>query len=696
MPRWDRYLPKTLDEPLRRELARLVLEARPPEPAPARAGAVVEFRRGGQLACGYLARTPTAHEGYLVVDTEGCRRRLRRDKAVDLSHETVPTHPEDEGVQALRRIDAQREAARRAVDLDTLWRVALDPGDRSAAWSLQELLALHDAADAAVTRRVGLLRALWRGDRFERVEGGWRPRCPEAVHQLRQTERAQQGADLRLAELAAWLRRVADGGPVEPRPQDAPLALRLLAEAALGGEPAPQAARLMQAAHLHGPGAACDTLVRLGHWSPDESLELHRLRVPDAFDARVEEAARRLAAAAAAAAWPGRRRWGGGVWAAPAGDRAYRVRRRLFGQCVVDIHVAVPALLIPPGGAVDAEAALRGTAVDLIERRIPLLPEAIAAASRFTTEAARPALTVTVRLSRDLEPIGVRLAASRVRPHARLGADGEGRGAAVRRLAALALALRRRRRAAGAWEALGPMPWIGVGDGRPGPRREQTAERIDTELRLLAAAALARLCQERGVPAIYATREAPTAGDLDPIGCGAGTGADVEALRSYRLEGRAPRAVLSCGPGAHAGLGVAGWALGARPLDSYVDLVMQRQLLAAAGLGEGRLSPAQLDRILLETKAAHEAAARVERSSQRYWCLKWLEATGADERLSVVVVEPRGPGCLVLLEGGPAPAYLPPAGNERLETHPGRRLTARVAHVSARRNRLHLTDPQPA
>lgn len=88
-------------------------------------------------------------------------------------------------------------------------------------------------------------------------------------------------------------------------------AIALLKQVALHGEQAEDsaaAARLMQAAHLHGPQAAFEVLIRLGHWQADENLELRRCRVPVAFAPEV------LAEAEQRGWWPEARRsrcwWG--------------------------------------------------------------------------------------------------------------------------------------------------------------------------------------------------------------------------------------------------------------------------------------------------------------------------------------------------------------------------------------------------
>jgi len=234
---------------------------------------------------------------------------------------------------------------------------------------------------------------------------------------------------------------------------------------------------------------------------------------------------------------------------------------------------------------------------------------------------------------------------------------------------------------------------MGLHDGQALPATETTAERIDTELRLLAAEALGSWCRDRGVAAIYAEREPATMDDV--IGSEADAdAADAMAVRAFRLEGRAPQATLTLTPAGHAGLGLRQCAVGIDPMRDYVDLVMQRQVLAVVGVG-GPLPEATLERAMLETQAAREAARRVEASGQRYWSLKWLEQLGSNEGVSVVVVEPRGPGYLALLEGGPAGAFVPARRGERVDVAPGQRLRLRIEQVSARRNILRLADPRP-
>ncbi len=561
----------------------------------------------------------------------------------------------------------------------------------TVSWRLDELLGLHHAIPADATQRVGLLRALWQDDYFDRDGDDWRPRTPAAVQQMDAAADRAAERKARQDELATWLRRVADGGAVEPRPAEADGAVVLLEKAAVQQE-TPESAALMQAAHLHGAGSAFDLLVRLGHWTADENRELHRLGVPDVFPEHVLDSVREIDMEAIAASWSGRRRWGGGTYAAADGARAYRLRRSLRHRAVIDIHLAAPMLWVTEADAIDGEALERGTAVHLIEREIPLLPPMIQQASRLTPAASRPALTLTVCLDEDLNPRFVEVKTSRVRPRARLDDESCADATALQRLAELAMGLHQCRRAAGAWQDLRPTPWIELRDGHCRPKPETPAAQIDKELSLLAAEAIGDWCQARDVPAIYRSHGA--AADEVPEADVAASAADREALRSFLLDGRAPHPTHGITLGRHAGLGLRQYAVGADPAASYLDLVMQRQLLAVTA-GEKSLPAATLERAVLDTQTAHEAAQRVAASSQRYWCLKWLEQFNCDEGVSCVVVEPRGPGYLVLLEGGPEAALAWASRGERIDVAAGQRLRLRIEQVSARRNVLRLIDPRP-
>jgi hypothetical protein len=675
MNRHQLTLTGNLDAGARAEVARLIGQERAAEPLVERAGMVVEYRRAGELRCGFLERTPGGKHGYRVIGLDGRPHRMRRDKLVDRARDHIAPHPAGPALRALRALDDRREAARRVVDLETLWRVVTDaqPG---RAWSLLDLLDLHDAGEADETRRTGLLRALWEESFFVRDGDGWRPRPVEALEAARAALAQRRARDERLAALSGWLRRVADGEPVEPRPENAEEAVGHLIESATG-ESGPEAAELMQAAHLHGAGAAFDVLVRIGRFSLYENLEMHRLGVPEEFTRPAQEAAERLAALPPPA-WNGRRRWGSRCAVSPGGERAYAVRRRWRGGWQVDIHLAVPALWVD--GVLDIEAQRRGATVRLIDRTLPLLPAIVRQHSRLTPDAPRPALTLRLRLSEERAITGVELLRSVVRPRRTLDS-----GPSL--LVDLARDLRGARRAAGAWEALGRPRMLVDAEDRVRPVDESPAEAIDTELRLLASCAIARLCADRRVPAIHRVREAP-AEVID--------GVEPEGLRAFLAEGRAAHEAQRLEPAPHAGLGLQPRAAGADPLHDAVDLAMQRQLLHLAGHLATSVPAQRFEALLRDTEAAREARRRIEGFDRRYGALAWLASLPNGASVAAHVVEARGMGYLAVLDDVPAAGHAQASRRERVDFRPGQAIRVRIDQVSARQNVLRLADPEPA
>lgn len=667
MNRFHLTLTGQLDAEARNEVARLIGQERANEPIEERAGMVVEFRRAGSLQCGYLEQTPRGRN-YRVIGVDGGLHRLRADKIVDRSRDHIAPHPANAGIKRLRALDALRDEARRDVDLDTLWRVVAE-ADPGRAWSLDELLELHNPEQTDATHRAGLLRALWSADRFERDGWKWRPRSEETVAE-REAARLRQSAEQQLLEQqATWVRRIADGGAVDPVPAQHEQVIERLQVAAVG-ESTGESAELMQAAHLHGAPAALGVLIQLGRWSEHENLELHRLGVPDRFpdnlqglDIECDD-------------WRGSRRWGTQTWVEPGGERAYRARRRWLGGWTIDVHIAVPALALSP--EIETEAARRGRTVRLVERDIPLLPPAVAQAVALNAQSAQPAVTLTIRLSTDLRIRDVACKASRMRPRGSLSA------APGQQLAALAAAWRDHRMANGAWDARPPhLAWDGsAAQAEPLP----AGQVIDDELQTLAAEALGHWLTKRQLPALYRTREAPALGPLTEA---------PSCLRGFLLEGRTAAEQLAVDAAPHAGLALHHVAAGVRPLHDHADLIVQRQILAHL-IGADLLATEDLERAVLDTRSAREAAYRVEAASRRYWGLQWLDSLGAHATVPATVVEPRGSGYLVLLDDVPVAGHAQSSNGERIELTQGQAVNVQIGHVSARQDELRLIDPVPA
>lgn len=691
MANWYKEVFRRDDPDLRSEVGRLVSASR--QVAPAReAGAVVEFVREGQLLCGAIRGRPSNRATAILI-ADGREVTVRGNKIVHVSSERVAADKRNAAVRDLARLDGQRDWASRGVDVGTLWAVAREHRGDEAEWSLDDLAQLNFGDGATVRDSVALLRALWRGEWFARRGLAWRLLAEEVVD-ARQGERQRRDqGERRSEELGSWLRHVADGLEAGPPPEGVDEAVALLEEAALYGSEAPRAtdaARLMKAAHLHGAGAAFDVLVKLRHWSADENLDLRRCGAPLEFGAAASEA--EALARRGRQAWPVRARRRRRVWfGRPVGLIAEGEQcllavgvRRWPGGWRAAVYVPAVAMLVPDPSQTDEEARARGVALRLPDQYLPMVPEPLLEVASLTTDGATPCLVIEIDLGRDLKVRRSRLYLRRVRLRA-LWRDGDAATTEGGALLDVAWALRQGRldRDAVIFPAR-PRPCHTVRDGAglvPPPGAASAA--LD-EYALLASRAAAGLCQRQAIPAVYRVQAKPA--EMAPRG-------SVLDVPGAHLQARAlPRTVLQTEAGPLGGMGLEMSVPVANPAESYVDLVMQRQLLAHLGHG-AKLSEDDLRHALADTSAAREAATEVRRSARRYWLLKVLEGS-VGQRVPAVVLERAGLGYVVELTETGCRDYVPV--RDELAAGPGDRIEVVVEQASARRNALRLSRPRVA
>jgi exoribonuclease-2 len=300
------------------------------------------------------------------------------------------------------------------------------------------------------------------------------------------------------------------------------------------------------------------------------------------------------------------------------------------GGMRVRIHIALVADFVRIRGPMDQEAAARATTVYLPEATIRMLPDRIAsdAASLIAGEE-RHVLTTDVRLSADGEITGYSIYPSIIRIAARLSYDvcdallaGESdtaQATALRRMYEVALKRRERRRLAGALLIYRREPKIKVTENG---QIELTlidtmsqSRQLVAEMMVLSNYASARWAADHRVPIIY--RVQPN------------TGGEFAAQR--------PR--LSLHPEFHAGIGLDYYAQMSSPIRRYVDLVLQRQLLAAlANPPSVAYQADELLTVLANAEAAESEGKELERRAKRYWILRYLERNARDRSLEAIAL----------------------------------------------------------
>ena len=358
-------------------------------------------------------------------------------------------------------------------------------------------------------------------------------------------------------------------------------------------------------------------------------------------------------------------------------DDCLSVQAMPDGRLRVGVHIAAPALALAPGDALDAVARDRMSTVYMPGDKITMLPEAPIARFSLDEGHERPA----VSLYADLDADGTRIASTftrveRIRVAANLRHDRlDGlvteaaleppppgapdplealpQAAALRALWTLTLALSAERdRVRGKPEARHRVDFSFYVD-RDGSgaetvrivqrRRDAPLDRIVAEMMILANSAWGRLLGDHKVPGVY---------------------------RSQQAGGRVR---MTTHPLPHQGLGVAQYGWSTSPLRRYVDLVNQRQIVAAA---RGTAAPyagndADLFAVIQAFDARYASYADFQQRMERYWCLRWLGQQAAT-RFEAVVVRDE------LVRLAAAPLYLRLPELPAMGLAPGRRIVVEV------------------
>ncbi len=335
-------------------------------------------------------------------------------------------------------------------------------------------------------------------------------------------------------------------------------------------------------------------------------------------------------------------------------DDAFSLQR-LDGRMRVGIHIAAPAVAIARGHALDAVARARLSTVYAPGLKFTMLPEPWIDAFSLNEGKVVPVVSLYV----DIDPqsyaiLGRHTAVERVRIAGNLRHDRlddivtEEAVAAgtlpiefgaelcfLWRWARVLLAAREAGR--GKPEPLGRVDYTFVVDGegehahvtiRP-RRRGAPLDLVVAELMILANSHWGGWLAELKRAGIY---------------------------RSQRFERGASRVRMSTTPAPHEGIGVDHYAWSTSPLRRYVDLVNQRQLVAAA---RGEPAPyaandAELFAVVSAFDAAYAAYADFQYRMERYWCLRWLQQEDV-RRIGATVIK----GDLLRLDGLPFVTRLP-------------------------------------
>ncbi len=293
-------------------------------------------------------------------------------------------------------------------------------------------------------------------------------------------------------------------------------------------------------------------------------------------------------------------------------DDAFSVIFRPDGSVRVGIHIAAPALGITPGCDLDRLAATRLSTVYMPGDKITMLPEELIAQYTLAENKECPALSLYVEVAPDYGIVKLTTQADRIRIAANLrhetleplfneasigqaGPDYPFR----RELEWLFGFAKKLEAGRGKADQIQRNDFVFKVQGERVDIltrvRGNPIDKLVSEMMILANSRWGEMLADKNVAGVYRAQ----------------TGGKVR---------------MTLKPAPHEGLGVAYYAWSTSPLRRYVDLLNQRQILAAAS--DDAPPHAGNDPMLFaavrDFELAYDAYAEFQRGMERYWCLRWL------------------------------------------------------------------------
>jgi len=343
-------------------------------------------------------------------------------------------------------------------------------------------------------------------------------------------------------------------------------------------------------------------------------------------------------------------------------DDAFSVQQLEDGRYRVGIHIAAPAMAVLPDSELDRAARERMSTVYMPGDKITMLPAPVV--QQFSLDAGKdvPALSLYFELNeagttlRRTYSVAERIHVADNLRHDELddmftqsALEDDSvelpHGPALRVLWQLTLAqLKERERVRGKPEPKFRTDFsFAISDDRVEivqRRRDAPLSRIVAEMMILANSQWGLLLADRQVAGIYRSQQ------------GGRVRMSTQALP-------------------HEGLGVQQYIWSTSPLRRYIDLINQRQLLAAVEQSTPVLTAnsAEIFSLMPAFDARHSAYQDFQQRMERYWCMRWLKQQSTQRYEAAVVRDD-------LVRLADAPLYFRASGAPVVS--PGRRLTVDI------------------
>ena len=627
---------------------------------------------------------------------EGREANLNPSRLIHVSPDLLSlSQPRSALLDGLQKQGTRRDELKKSIDLEELWSLVQDEEELFEVTFLADLIfGNHTASD----HEAALLRAILENRvYFKYSDGRISARDPEKVEHLLARREEERRRKQELEEAGVWLKAVSSGGeigPLEPREG----IIESLKQVSLGDKGRPlfkHGKELLERAGFEAEEKAFELLVRLGVWHPDQNLDLLRQEIPTDYPPEVYQDFER-------------------VMAENRLDSEKSDREDLTNECIITIdgmatrdfddalsvvktdsgyrlgvHITDVSTYVLKDTPIDGHARMVGTSVYLPDERISMFPQGIADNLCSLREGEkRLALSLLVDLDPTCAIRKFSFVPSIIRVSKRLTYQEVdlvgGKGPVLEDLANITRSLLKNRINKGAMvqPPFEVAVWVDL-SGEVFVRRierDSVSRTIVAESMVLANTLAACFLQERNIPCLYRSQEDPLErlkGDFDN-----------DPYLLYRQRTLLKRIVIDTEPLAHSGLGVDVYTHMTSPIRRYMDLVIQRQIMAALCEPARAYSPEELKALALEIEPALKRVNLVRQKRQRYWLIRYFERM-IGEKTQAVVLKKFPKYCRILLTDYLLECTLPRQGNISLV--PGDHILVRFDRANARNDILKVS-----
>lgn len=641
------------------------------------AGYLVEFIDKSNIV---LALVQSAKKGRLSLLSSQDKQLSLPDSRVLLGSlsRLNPQAPRVRLSEALSEIEKGRQKLSEEVDVEELWELVHSEG---AGFNFKQLAELVFSQPVSADQESAVLRAVFNDRTHFRLNNQiCEPLSPLQLEQKKIQKEREAEKKQKQDMLLDWLKRNIKKAEPDPPPEELSAMLRdfvLEEEDTAAMRPVKN---LLAEAGISSRRQVFDLLVRMGELKPHHNLFALRAGLAEEFVPQILEAAAAIEIT----------RQGYEFLA----DDIFTID----GEETADFDDALSFTPFPDGGgrlgvyltsleaiapesALDLEARARATTIYLPEGPVPMLPESLSQGF-FSLRAGeeRPVVSCIARLAPDGQLLSYEIKASLIKVKQRLTYNQVDKrllenDAFFCHMRDLMLLLKNRRDQAGA--CFLPLPELNVKVGANFHVEVDVMERVTPARDMVAETAIlanylqGRFMFEAGVPSLYRVQAAPKE-EWQNLG-------PENLVANFLKRKQLQRVELSLTPALHAGLGVTGYVHATSPIRRYLDMLVQRQLIAHL---HGRPAPLT-GPALLETGQQAElnlrAANRMSVARQRYWLIKWLQQNQGSV-IPALVLEQQIRSWQVLLKPVMFIAHIPLQGISR-NLAAGQEVAIKILHA---------------